>query len=68
MNNIDKVRNAFSKSGFNGGEKLRKTELSQFLNSLMQREKGEAFDQEVVEEIWEQSSNGKTQVSVDEIC
>lgn len=47
MNNAEKVRNAFTRSGFTGGTKIRKNELEQFLNSLMKAERGEAFDQEV---------------------
>ncbi len=64
MNNTEKVLNAFSQSGFNRNAKIRKNELEQFLNSLMLKEKGQPFDEDVIGEIWEQSSNGRTQVSV----
>lgn len=68
MSNIDKVRSAFSKEGFTSSANIRRTELEQFLNSAMLREKGEPFDLEVLAEIWEQSSNGGNQAPVETVC
>lgn len=52
MNNTQKVLNAFSQSGFNRNSKMRKNELEQFLNSLMLKQKGQPFDDDVIGEIW----------------
>lgn len=71
----DKIREAFERIGFTGETTITQAKFNDILSKLMvalslmqSTRSNEPYDKDVADELWEQASNGRSSIQINQVC